>query len=74
MKIADDLRLFCPSPVTTAEVSFVLPFVIPSEAEGSAVFSPRPLLEVFFDREKRSGEPALSEVEGDLLFLSVHPI
>jgi hypothetical protein len=23
---------------------------------------------------KRSGEPALSEVEGDLLFLSVHPI
>jgi hypothetical protein len=23
---------------------------------------------------KHSGEPALSEVEGDLLFLSVHPI
>jgi len=74
MKIADDLRLFCPSSVTAAKVSAALPFVIPSEAEGSAVLSPRPLLEVFFDREKRSGEPALSEVEGDLLFLSVHPI
>jgi len=39
------------------------------EAEGSAVlFPPRPLLEVFFDRA-RSGELALSEVEGDLRFL-----
>ncbi len=37
--------------VTAAEVSAALPFVIPSEAEGSAVpFPPRPLLEVFFDR------------------------
>jgi hypothetical protein len=29
MKIADNLRL-CPSPITTAEVSATLPFVIPS--------------------------------------------
>src|ERR1700733_9113644 len=36
MKIADNLRL-CPSPVTAAVVSAPLPFVIPSEAEGSAV-------------------------------------
>jgi hypothetical protein len=35
-EIADDLRL-CPSPVTAAAVSATLPFVIPSEAEGSAV-------------------------------------
>jgi len=32
MKIADNLRL-CPSPVTTAEVSAALPFVIPSAAD-----------------------------------------
>jgi hypothetical protein len=36
MKIADDLRL-CPSSIAAAEVSATLPFVIPSEAEGSAV-------------------------------------
>jgi hypothetical protein len=38
MKIADQLRL-CPSPVMAAEVSATLSFVIPSEAEGSAVLS-----------------------------------
>ena len=37
MKIADNLRQLCPSLVTAAEVSAALPFVIPSEAEGSAV-------------------------------------
>jgi hypothetical protein len=36
MKIANHYRL-CRSPVTAAEVSATLPFVIPSEAEGSAV-------------------------------------
>jgi hypothetical protein len=36
MKIADNLRL-CPSPIAAAKVSGTLPFVIPSEAEGSAV-------------------------------------
>jgi hypothetical protein len=41
MKIADHLRL-CPSPVTAAEVSAALPFVIPSEAEGPAVRLSRP--------------------------------
>jgi hypothetical protein len=56
MKIADNLRL-CPSPATAAEVSTAFPFVIPSEAEGSAVFFPRlqPFREVFFDRAQRSG-------------------
>jgi hypothetical protein len=32
----DNVRL-CPSPVTVAEVSATLPFVIPSAAEGPAV-------------------------------------
>ncbi len=36
MNIADHLRLR-PSPLTAAKVSPTLPFVIPSEAEGSAV-------------------------------------
>jgi hypothetical protein len=35
--IADNLRPLCPSSVTAAEVSASLSFVIPSEAEGSAV-------------------------------------
>jgi hypothetical protein len=35
-QIADNLRLR-PSPITAAKVSATLPFVIPSEAEGSAV-------------------------------------
>jgi hypothetical protein len=38
MKSVDQLQL-CPSPVTAAEVSVTLPFVIPSEAEGPAVRS-----------------------------------
>jgi hypothetical protein len=41
MKIAGNLR-FCPSPLTAAEVSATLPFVIPSEAEGPAVRLSRP--------------------------------
>jgi hypothetical protein len=47
LKIADSLRL-CPSPVTAAEVSAALHFVIPSEAEGPAVrlSSTRLLLEM----------------------------
>jgi hypothetical protein len=38
--------------VTAAEVNAALPFVIPSEAEGSAVLFPHhdPSLEVIFDR------------------------
>jgi hypothetical protein len=56
MKSVDQLQL-CPSPVTAAEVSVTLPFVIPSEAEGPAVpfLHLRPLLEIFFDGAERSG-------------------
>ncbi len=52
MNIADHLQL-CPSPVTAAEVSATLPFVIPSEAEGPAVLflHLRPLLEIFSTRD-----------------------
>jgi hypothetical protein len=41
MKIPDDLRPFCPSLVTTAEVSAALPFVIPSGLRISCYAAPK---------------------------------
>jgi len=58
----------CPS-LTAADVSAALPFVIPSEAEGSAVlFSTHdPFLKVIFARAHRIGGPAVSLLSAEVI-------